>query len=1072
MHDGDKVKRAEESSAIRILPPDDTFFRDGEEFGVTSSPRWRIPGVVAGAVLAVFLFSTQPGGTADNPETPSLAPPLAAIEIEIETKNVDLTQPPRTIEEWASAPLDPGTEINSILRHSSILAIGSSEGTAQAWVSGNGSAWRPSIDIETPERPSASLDHAVYWDGAVIALSLEGDTAGVWRSRTADNWQHQGEFTGVRSQSITGLAGGEQLLALETFDGGVQGWASPDAQQWVSLGMLNTLSDISINSLDATEQWYLAGGRSHPDLSAGKPVIYRSSDGVTWEPVDGEGPGVLSTATGEVTALTTYAGTIYATGSIIAEEGVVVATWKSEDGIRWDRIGADAAAFLPTTITMRAQGAGTGDNARATIWVNRDRLVVSIGSEVATNDGTFIVDNVADRLVQLRHGDEQISLVVNMNRRASSTELVVSGQTNNIAVEGPRIVLAGSIQVGALTTPALWSSTDAGQTWERSTIPETVGELADIVTVGPNIVALGGTVQEPEMWRNTWNTQPMADHAGAIATRYIHALEARDLPALLGLLPSASATLTSPKFAVPSLGSYNQSWWDPETGFVDADRVGDTLDYLEATDTRLDLGECATGVGIGTVDRATATCEFSASSNAMSALGIEGQGRLRATFANGVFEGVFLDVAPANAVWELLAAGVGNAPAAEQRTLISYDEEGNGTVQPTFDAASAAVHARLTSRFVAGLLEPNGTRTVETELGAMEWRWITDADGSLGYFSSVAWNHSEFLASAHTFGDTTPAVLHSDNGIDWTDVEVPPEIEGLWDLHAFGSGWIAQAWKPDQPMLVFFDGSSWTEISLLGSGEDGIVDIAVSGDRILALVGRWSEEHFTVASRAILIGPDLAPIEVSMPADYDWSNHNLGLAGNEDGFLLAMEDSFEPAALTVWHSTDANTWRVVSESAPIDDAISVFGMQGRRSQYFVVGQTMERRCTRTADGEQCALPLGMWTSPDGEAWDRLIARNGTPVSANAIGAGELGLVAVGRSGGGLVTPSIIYLSTDGRSWEQLGDLSLYMPDAEWWDLNSVAVGDNTIVVTGSSYSPAAVEPTQSGFLVVGRLVDP
>lgn len=1065
------MKRAEKPSAIRILPPDDTVVLGSDELGTDAPRRWRTPGVIAGVVLAAFLFTTRSSGTVDSLDAPSLAPPLAAAEIE--TENVDLTQPAVGTEGWIEASPEAATEIDSLLRHSSILAIGSSGGDAQAWVSGNGGRWRTSIDPENPDRPTAGIDHAVYWNGAVVALSLDGDSAGIWRSRSAGNWQYEGEFTGVKSQSITGLVGGVQLLAIESFDGGVQAWASPDAQQWASLGMLDTLSGISINSLAATDQWYFVGGSSAAAPGAGKPVIYRSSDGIGWEPVDGEGPGTLTTTTGQVTALTTHNGTAYATGSTTTDAGTEVAMWQSEDGVRWDRIGADAAALLPTTISMRAQGGETVDNARATIFVNGERHVVSVGSEITTDDTTLLVDNITERLVQISHGDEQISLVVNMHRRAASTPLTVSGQATTIAVEGRRIVLAGSVQVGSLTTPATWLSTDAGQTWERSTIRDSVGQINDVVTAGANIVVLTETGDGPEIWRNTWNTQAMADRAGAITTRFVEALNARDLDTLTGLLPSAGEMLTSPKFAIPSLGSYNQTWWDADTGAVDADRVRDTLDYLDATESQVDLADCRTGVGLSSIDRTMVTCEFVATSTLLSTLEIEGEGRLRGAFTNGVFEGVLLDIAPANLVWESLAAGVGGTSTAESQTLVSIDENGTKTINPTFDSTSASIHTRLALRFVEGLLGPGESRNVSTELGQMEWTWTTDKSDSLGYFSSVAWNHSGFLAIAHNVdGNGKPSVLKSEDGIGWTGVQVPEGIESFRELHAFGSGWVSAAWRSDQPVLVFYDGINWKEISLLSVDQDGFVDIAVSGDQILAVIARWTDDGFPDESRAVLIGSDLIPVPASMPTEYDWFNHNLGLAGNEDGFLLAMEDSFQSSSLTVWHTTDGDSWSVVSESSSIDDAMTLFNMQGHQSQYFVVGQTLERRCFKAADGETCSLPLGLWASPDGDEWARLITRGGEPVAAYTIGAGELGLVAAGNPFQDMSTPSIVYVSTDGASWEQLGDLSLYLPAAHWWNISNVAVGVDTIVISGSSYAEDGREPSENHFLIVGRVVGP
>jgi hypothetical protein len=179
-----------------------------------------------------------------------------------------------------------------------------------------------------------------------------------------------------------------------------------------------------------------------------------------------------------------------------------------------------------------------------------------------------------------------------------------------------------------------------------------------------------------------------------------------------------------------------------------------------------------------------------------------------------------------------------------------------------------------------------------------------------------------------------------------------------------------------------------------------------------------------------------------------------------------------PNDMTIWHSGQGSEWTEVAVTTSIEDAAFVWNLQRHRNRYFVVGEGAESSC----NDEFCDQLVGMWSSPDGSAWDRVLTQSGNPVAAYEIGSGPLGLVAVAAeqyiSDTSPSGPRPLYFSPDAVQWQAAGSLAFLHPDVVWWYTQQPAVGDDAIVIPGSAYDGTAGEDSDQPFLIVGRLLEP
>jgi hypothetical protein len=444
----------------------------------------------------------------------------------------------------------------------------------------------------------------------------------------------------------------------------------------------------------------------------------------------------------------------------------------------------------------------------------------------------------------------------------------------------------------------------------------------------------------------------------------------------------------------------------------------------------------------------------------------------------GAIQQLHLSASPSAIMWEMLATGGGGQDPEVQKLL---DDPITRSVDPTFTAATASLHLRITEEFIAGLLRPGDTRVIETGLGTMEWTWLEQLPFPAYHVNWITSFEDGFVAIGHGEPDrwTEETTLWtSQDGLAWEIMEDQPDADGMWNLQPYRNGLIAQAWEQERSFLAFYDGGKWGEIEIPTGDSAEYFDVrylVTAGNKTLLITVAWSEGYGAGpdAHQAWLIGPDNVPQPASLPVGFWEGDDTIGLAGSDEGFVLATTSHGSPRSLQIWFSQDGQEWREIAATTSIENAAYIWNLQRHQDTFFVVGEGAETNCRANEDGGNfCQQLIGLWSSPDGADWERVFTASGEPVGAYELGSGPLGLVAISAEVyGERPPPRPIYLS-DGDSWERAGNLALMHPDAEWWWASRPAVGTDTILIPGSAYSPvSSVDDNEQPFLIVGRLVD-
>ncbi len=286
------------------------------------------------ALIAAGVIASAPDQTG---ATTTLPPAISAIPGEPADLSTGRTN--TMTDPWTAIDVPDGARFNEMIRSEDrLVAVGSTGDIAHAWFSTNGAAWNPASQFEPAgDAGSSKLDHVVSWGGATVGIGEAGSRPGVWIAQRPAAWDFQGQ-TGLGPGFVPDIVAGNQLLALLATEDGREGWVSDDGVAWSSLGRLEGLTDVVVESYAAHDGWYFAMGSKNPDRS---PAIYRSSDGRSWSPVSGFGVNSPSIAGAVMDLAPTDKGLI-AVGWKATEQGSVPAIWTSSDGVSWTRSELDS----------------------------------------------------------------------------------------------------------------------------------------------------------------------------------------------------------------------------------------------------------------------------------------------------------------------------------------------------------------------------------------------------------------------------------------------------------------------------------------------------------------------------------------------------------------------------------------------------------------------------------------------------------------------------------------------------------------------------------------------------------
>jgi hypothetical protein len=177
-----------------------------------------------------------------------------------------------------------------------------------------------------------------FHDMGAVFTSRDGIA---WRAAVLDHGVgplDTSEIAGVAAGPMGLLAFGGVCCASETR----AIWLSPDGLEWERVGIAGDL-DLATHSISAavgTEDGWVAVGSS----DEGRGGIWTSGDGIAWDAVDLDLPPM---PWGGVADIAATAEGLVAIGTIDAPDGTHDAgVWRSDHGIRWERIGANDPSLV------------------------------------------------------------------------------------------------------------------------------------------------------------------------------------------------------------------------------------------------------------------------------------------------------------------------------------------------------------------------------------------------------------------------------------------------------------------------------------------------------------------------------------------------------------------------------------------------------------------------------------------------------------------------------------------------------------------------------------------------------
>jgi hypothetical protein len=230
-----------------------------------------------------------------------------------------------------------------------LVAVGRQDGHASAWISGNGTEWRPVSGLEKL-RGTASVMRAVSHDKRLVVAGWicdrpnEGRKPAIWTSSNARDWK----LTQIRSFS--------RLLDVEE--------ERPQAQINSVHSHEGHIYAVGVVSAEPTEL-----RRNRVNWEA---AVWRSRDltGEVWDPIED-----VDGATGEgdqfMNGITTWSGGLIAVGGDGFGRDTTAAVWTSRDGSSWQRVPDDVTPLNP----LRRLGESSAMTSVATIG----NMIVAVG---------------------------------------------------------------------------------------------------------------------------------------------------------------------------------------------------------------------------------------------------------------------------------------------------------------------------------------------------------------------------------------------------------------------------------------------------------------------------------------------------------------------------------------------------------------------------------------------------------------------------------------------------------------------------------------------------------------------
>jgi hypothetical protein len=253
-------------------------------------------------------------------------------------------------------------------------------------------------------------------------------------------------------------------------------WTTRDGVAWQPHSVTVLATDATaerMTTVVATDHGYLAGGSVGPELSDRHARFWLSVDGIRWQPVRDD---AAAFANSEVRAITRFRGGFVAVGVVgTAQKQSAAVAWTSRDGMVWTRVDDPSFAAGIAVSVVAAPFGG----------------LVAVGSDLERNEA--VVWTSADGRRWSRAPAD-----------ASLTDPGFVWMTDVVAI-GDEVIAVGGYQPLQRGTATSWVSRD-GIHWDRAR-PAPDQEQAEFYAVaagGPGVIAVGSFGQPDSYAPRVW----------------------------------------------------------------------------------------------------------------------------------------------------------------------------------------------------------------------------------------------------------------------------------------------------------------------------------------------------------------------------------------------------------------------------------------------------------------------------------------------------------------------------------------------------------------------------------------
>lgn len=490
-----------DATNVRVLSEESGSYAARSSSPKQRSGSWFV--LIFGMMLAGAVFAL-------SPPIEQLAAP-EDLDVPSLTGELDLTQA-TSVESWTQGRIDGAPMILDVTEiDGRIVALGGEGGVAAAWTTDGGDDWKPVV-LESIKTIRSVISHAVVWDGQTYAFGRQGTEPTLWRAESPDLWVQEEAIPAFRSAFLIDvIAGAEALLAVTGRpDGLVTVFSSTDAYSWKRLDGNGLEEAEQAQAFAAFDGWFYAAGA---DCSGGvcQPVVHRSRTGNDWDQVP-----LPFAEKGRLTDIAASDRGLVVAGVSDGDGQAASLLLRSSDGSDWERVDGYETAFAAPESVVELIDTDPAA-ASATVVIDGQTYQLGVGATIRSEAMLFTVVDVGDGRLTLEFPDTERTL-------RTGDQLTARGGValQRVVAQGDRLVVSGAyLTDGAIplaTAAGVWSSTDGGERWTRSTWnASSFGATVVPFTPSARILLIRGVRGEINTWVSEWESIVTTD--GALGVR-------------------------------------------------------------------------------------------------------------------------------------------------------------------------------------------------------------------------------------------------------------------------------------------------------------------------------------------------------------------------------------------------------------------------------------------------------------------------------------------------------------------------------------------------------------------------